>query len=94
MARLIISDDIIHFTEEGEDFTGRVSRLVIDDEIIFIVKYLHPVQRNNAVYRIKRVFCEKESSYTWVNYPGNENNELIVLIGQEIEKHPHLFILS
>lgn len=94
MARLIINNDTIHFTEEGEKITGRIARLVVDDEIIFIVKYLHPGFKNNEMYRIKRVFSEVNSSYHWVNYPANDNSNFSQLLGEEIEKMPHLFILS
>jgi hypothetical protein len=92
MARLIINNDTIHFIEEGKSLTGRLSRLFINNEIIFIVKYLQPGQDNHEIKRVKRIFCEKASCFHWVNHPVNETDNFSRIIGGEIEKCPHLLV--
>jgi hypothetical protein len=90
MARLIINNDTIQFNEEGKRLTARLSRLFVNDEIIFIIRYLHPEQNNHEIRRVKRMFCERASRFHWVNHPVNETDNFSQLIGEEIEKHPHL----
>jgi hypothetical protein len=94
MARLIINNDTIQFTGEGKNFTGRIARLVTNDEIIFIIKYLHPDVNNPEIRRVKRKFCETASRFHWVNHPVNEADYLSQAIGEEIEKFPDLLVLS
>ena len=94
MTRLIINNDTINFTEEGKKLTGCIARLVVNDEIIFLIKYQHPDLNEDEILRVKRVYCEKESHFRWVSHPANETDNLCRAIGEEIEKHPHLLALS
>ena len=90
MARLIIGNEVIRFDDEGTNFTGQIARLIADGDVIFIVKYNHTDFSNQEVLRLKRNFCETARKFFWVNYYADSHNDLVQIVGQEIEKHPHL----
>ena len=90
MARLIISDDIIHFTEGGTPIEGHVSRLILDNEIVFIIRYVKKSVSATVIHKIKRKFCNKAQRFLWVDLSSNSSSPFSELIGAEIERHPHL----
>lgn len=89
MARLIIGDDIIRFTDEGISIEGHVSRLILEEEIVFIIRY---VKNSTAteIRKIKRSFCDEARRFFWIDLSSNNSNPFAELIGAEIERHPHL----
>lgn len=91
MARLIIGDDTIHFTESGMPIQGHVSRLILGNEIVFIIRYVKNSMSATAVHKFKRSFCNDAKRFFWIDLSSNSSNAFSELIGAEIERYPHLF---
>ncbi|MBC7946570.1 MAG: hypothetical protein H7Y42_01735 [Chitinophagaceae bacterium] len=91
MAKLVINNDLIHFSFNGQPHIGNITRLILENDVIYNVHYWEADRNDQEECQLGYVIDKKSGNAFWESRRPGITSDLIHIIGKEIEKLPHLF---
>jgi hypothetical protein len=88
MAKLIIGNDFINFTADGNQYSGQLARVILEDRVVYTVYYFSTDGDINGKCQMTAIKDECNDRYIWACDTPGLSDSFIIAVGTEIEKQP------
>lgn len=93
MAKLFIGCDYIDFSYANADYRGVISKLILDEKIIYRVDYTSKYDDQSGRFEVSCIRDDKSESLYWTAH-SNTAPALASILQNVIEKNPYVLKLE